>query len=38
MTAIHKIEEEGALTQLRAYLAQVELMEDARLPPERQLC
>ena len=38
MTAIHKIEEEGTLTQLRAYLAQVELMEDARLPPERQLC
>lgn len=38
MTAIHKIEEEGALTQLRAYLAQAELMEDARLPPERQLC
>jgi DNA-binding FadR family transcriptional regulator len=38
MTAIHQIEEEGALTQLRAYLAQAELMEDSRLPPERQLC
>ena len=38
MTAFHKIEEEGALTQLRAYLAQAELMADSRLPPERQLC
>lgn len=28
----------GALTQLRAWLAQRELPEDGRLPPERDLC
>jgi len=38
MTVIPKIEEQGALTQLRAYLAQAELGDDSRLPPERQLC
>lgn len=38
MSAILKIEEPGALTQLRAYLAQAELGDDSRLPPERQLC
>ncbi len=29
---------EGALTQLRAWLAQRELPDDGRLPPERELC
>lgn len=29
---------EGALTQLRAYLAQRDLPANARLPPERELC
>ena len=38
MTAVHEIEKAGALTQLRAYLAQAELGDDSRLPPERQLC
>ena len=28
----------GALVQLRAWLAQRELKNDARLPPERELC
>lgn len=30
-------EDDGALTQLRAYLAQMELPPDSRLPPERDL-
>ena len=29
---------EGALTQLRAYLAQQDLSKDTKLPPERELC
>ena len=29
--------ERGVITQLRAYLAQAELPEDGRLPPEREL-
>src|SRR4029450_5297520 len=29
---------QGALTQLRAYLAQQALPTDGRLPPERELC
>lgn len=31
-------EADGALTQLRAWLAQRQLPEDGRLPPERELC
>ena len=38
MTAFHRTDEDGALTQLRAYLAQAEHGEMSRLPPERQLC
>src|SRR3546814_17448234 len=29
---------QGALTQLRAYLAQRDLPANSRLPPERELC
>lgn len=31
-------DEQGALTQLRAYLAQQDLPANTRLPPERELC
>lgn len=31
-------EEQGALTQLRAYLAQRDLAPSTRLPPEREMC